>query len=221
MKFLNQFLFLLALFVFSSAQSAEAEIVNFQPGDSWTYQFIANRKPSKIKIMYTIENTHKPNGDVMYSSRILKEEQPQGVPVAEGFLSSDICIYDFFGKDSLGLSDSCFVKLDIGRHWSFDNGNAANTAIAEYKVIGNEEISVPAGSFNAIRIDGTRAQRPRNTDGLPGANVGKFLDTRMTYWFAPSVKAFVKIVFDGRDENGKVLFETAYDLAAFRPAAIR
>ncbi|HEY0062800.1 MAG TPA: hypothetical protein VGC21_11810 [Telluria sp.] len=94
--------------------------------------------------------------------------------------------------------------------------HAASTVVNAFQIMGWEKIDVPAGSFDAIRIDGQRTGRPRSTDSAGG---GGFLDTRMTYWFAPSVKAFVKFSFAGKDKNGKVVFDSGIDLAAYKPPA--
>lgn len=120
----------------------------------------------------------------------------------------------------MDLAESCSIALEKDRQWRVLTEVEANTASKQYTVVGLEEITVPAGKFTAIRIDAKREQRPKVAVAGHGQPAGKYIDSNASYWFVPSVKAFVKFALVGRDESGKVLFETAYEMTEFQHGSV-
>ena len=69
-----------------------------------------------------------------------------------------------------------------GKTWSFSlrDPTFAIPIVGDFTVVGCEEVTVPAGTFLAVRIDVVAGA------GVPNTTV------RWSYWYAPAVKFWVK-----------------------------
>lgn len=202
------------LFVTTPASAQLSKTVPYQSGDSWTYMIYSNGKLAAHKV-YSVGPISK-DGTLLFMRRDVVPETPPPTPRVHGFSSTTTCLYDFVLEQAMDLAESCSIALEKGKQWRVLTEVDANTASKQYTVVGLEEITVPAGKFTAVRIDAKREQRPKVAVAGHGQPAGKYLDSNESYWFVPSVKAFVKFVLVGRDESGKVLFETVYEMTEFQ-----
>jgi hypothetical protein len=86
--------------------------------------------------------------------------------------------------------------LEVGKRWTFstdyDNRMRQSKGSASFDVIvvGYEKVTVPAGSFDAFKIEAKGNYRNEYVSGW----------VRRTYWFAPSARNIVKI---DSEDNGR------------------
>ena len=83
------------------------------------------------------------------------------------------------------------AQLQVGKEWSVDDNRLSSTRgvstwPVKLKVIGEESISIPAGKFSAIRVDGETPVRP--------VAPGKYAGFVFKFWYVPSLRRIAKIV---------------------------
>ena len=108
-----------------------------------------------------------------------------------------------FVPHSLGLR----FPLADGKRWQdrcerFDLGKPAGTFSGTFQVVGTEDVTGPAGTFRAFRVEG-QAFHPQDP-----AKVWRF-----THWYAPAARMEVRL--RAVEPDGKV---TEFELAEIRPA---
>jgi hypothetical protein len=108
-----------------------------------------------------------------------------------------------FDPHSLGLR----FPLAVGKEWQgrsrrFDEGRLVGTYEGTYKVVRVEAVRVPAGTFQAFRVEGRTHELQAPT------KVWRFI-----HWYAPEVRMEVKLRGEEPDGGG-----TYFELVEFRPA---
>jgi len=108
-----------------------------------------------------------------------------------------------FDPHSLGLH----FPLGVGKRWKgrcqrFDEGRLVGTYVGTYKVVGVEAVTTPAGTFQALRVEGQtyEVQAPTRL-------------WRFTHWYAPEVRMEVRLRAVEPDGSA-----TELELVEFRPA---
>ena len=161
-------------------QEKDTERPNVKVGDRWMFVL---RSTAGAKLDYAwVVTTVSPTGI---------EGTENGQPLA---LTPDLNIIKSpqeKNSDDRGLS----FPLEVGKQWSYDNDYLLNdmtfgTLQGHYKasiaVLGYEKVRVPAGEFDAFKLE---AQCKWVTSQAPFPGV-----THVTYWYAPAVRAVVKQV---------------------------
>jgi len=136
-------------------------------GDTWTYQ-----TPTGSQIVYTVLGASE-NG---YTVRSQIGSTPTSVFLIHPNLSTD---------------EGYFIQLRwplaLGQSWSADEVGQANNGTnnanwhTTWVVKAWESVAVPAGTFDAYRIDGQQC-----------AEVATHQCGDFSFWYAPSAKSFVK-----------------------------
>ena len=108
------------------------------------------------------------------------------------------------------------VRADVGREWQEIHakltitlgGKVREEWRLEVKVVGAERVSVPAGEFDALKVE-VVSDRHRWADFGDGI-------VRLEFWYAPEVKRTVKMV--RRLEGSKVIvsYTDVYELASYK-----
>jgi hypothetical protein len=111
-----------------------------------------------------------------------------------------------------------FGSVDVGRVWkSLKIPEEADPFFTgwytEAKVIGWERVTVPAGSFNAIRVDVQSARRGTGNPAMASAELARIFQS---IWFVPEVKRPVKEVRTTYAVGGNRLDQDTYDLVEYR-----
>jgi TIR domain len=154
-------------------------------GDTWTYRYIDGfRRAEVARLIYRIEGISADGlKEVLtlstrpdFSSEIVVTRAP-GFPVRSGiqFAPPDLAPYlpAFFGlEEGLPLPT---IRRTISSDATVD---------MRMRVVGNEAVTVPAGSFDAVKVE---------AEGR-GYTFFKYLPVHsiITIWYAPKVKRFVK-----------------------------
>jgi hypothetical protein len=175
------------------------------PGDAWTVRYTggirATRTFLRVQADGLVFETSQawPDGSVsqgfLHTTRDLS---------TVGILAADGTEQQRFTPHSLGLQ----FPLIVGKRWEgrcqrFDEGRPAGEFVGAYAVVGVESVAVPAGVYQAFRVEG------RTHD--PQAPTRQW---RFTHWYAPDVGMEVK--HQAVEPDGRY---TEYELVEFRPAA--
>ncbi len=98
----------------------------------------------------------------------------------------------------------------VGKRWTSrhrvisDKGDSYDT-VYDFKVVAREKKTVPAGTFDAFRIEGSGWTRGR--EGV--------LQLQSRYWVAPEVRRYIEAFFWVKHAKGKVLENKTVQLLAF------
>ncbi len=101
-------------------------------------------------------------------------------------------------------------EYSVGKRWSsrhrFVSAKGSDYSTEyEFKVVGREKITVPAGSFDAFRIEGNGWTR-----GEAGA-----IQLVMRYWIAPGVRRYVALENKHTHSRGKLIKHDRYELMEY------
>lgn len=114
------------------------------------------------------------------------------------------------------------LEYVVGKRWTTRfmveiNGTQSESTY-DLKIVGKEKITVPAGTFDCYRVEGTGRAYARNRMGSSGSQI----DMRMTYWMAPNVcRRLIRMetVREIRAMIGSQKLENdRYELESFRQA---
>lgn len=155
------------------AQNVDAPVV--APGDRWVYQSGAGKQSltvAEVKadgtIVANIDTPSLGGLEIRFTKEWNPLVQPQAMAGQTVFLHYDppVCVMPP-------------APWHVGQEWScqskYDFNNNAGTVAVNGKIETVEKVTVPAGSFDALRVN---------------ENVG---GVATTVWYAPAVRQFVKI----------------------------
>ena len=161
------------------AQSADRPVVKV--GDEWQfmqYSVVPIQKPNVVWVITSVT----PTGIAGTSN---------GKPLT---LTSDLNIIESPTRKFTDRRNLSF-PLMIGKSWNyatqveFKDQDAISRMDAEVKVVAYEKVTVPAGQFDAFKIE---AKGKLGQQGAAGAGAVEFTETS---WYAPSARAIVKQVY--------------------------
>lgn len=221
-------LFLAALLlstpVLAAAQSADAPVI--KSGDQWTYQTTIETGPSGWKQTHDTFTVVRTTASNIYFTVQAKGAPTGPIEVIAGADWSRIRNVD--GKETTVNRPLAF-PLQPGKSWDVSftehNPNKAHTLEqwdTHYKVMGYESVEVPAGKFNAIKIEAEGqwiAELAPSTAIVQSANTAAGGTTMVTQtqrtqpskatgrtyravWYAPEVGRWVKAVDEVYNSGG-------------------
>jgi hypothetical protein len=188
----------LSLAIFASpalAQSADRPVVKV--GDEWqfmNYIVIPIQKPNLVWVITSVT----PAGIAGTAN---------GKPLT---LTPDLNVIESPTRKHSDRRNLSF-PLEVGKSWTYSNHvefkdmDGATRMDAGVTVAAYEKVSVPAGQFDAFKIE---AKGKLGQQGAAGAGAMDFTETS---WYAPSARAIVKQVY--RDP---VVGERVLELASFK-----
>jgi len=100
--------------------------------------------------------------------------------------------------------------LTVGKQWSRDykgtyvGGNKPIARKITYEVKGIEQITAPAGTFRAFKLESDDRSSPRD-----------YFTT--TYWYSPETRSIVKSLFDGSGGGQNKALQREIELIKFTP----
>lgn len=179
---------LLAASSHSWAQKAELPTpADFRVGDTWEWRQLDN---------YTKVEEGRPTRTVVDQGGVLMfygmspgagaTVEPRQMPISASLIGPSETNGGPPGKPWRSW------PLEVGKKWPYVANFARTDGSTSYteqdaEVTAYEDVTVPAGTFKAFRIE--HKGWWRNSRGNSGR-------ARVTYWYAPEVKADVKIVYD-------------------------
>jgi hypothetical protein len=180
------------------AQRADAPVV--RAGDEWSFV-----------VWYTVPST-TPN-------RVwtVRSVSPRGIDATENgeplSLTPELNVLDS-PRQSESNPGALRFPLEVGRSWRyrtdwlFKPKRSKGSSTVDVEVVAYERVAVPAGQFDAFRLEMTA--KLEGTSPIGSRYDG---ETVTTYWYAPAARAVVKWV-----SRNPYLGPSTVELVAMRPA---
>jgi hypothetical protein len=212
-------------------------------GDQWTYQITVERAPNTWnKSENEVTVTRVTSSSIYLSSKQAGSTQPPRDSVVGADWSR---IRDVNGKETLVNRPLAF-PLEVGKSWEVsyteqhpNKGHRFEEWHNKFTVVGYEPIDVPAGHFNALKVESEghwNAELEPSNGVVQGAVVTQGNTTMVTqaqrvgakpisgrtykaFWYVPEVKRWVKSVEETYSVNDVRTERFTAELASFKPAA--
>jgi hypothetical protein len=180
-------------------------------GDSWTYQYTDVWKHLPGNLNRTEVTAVDANGVQVAVKRagtgaLLSRSRftPEMNPVERGKTH----FAPYYARFAFPLEpgkewkvDSTADNPDAGKHWRYQ---------VKGRAIGWEKITVPAGEFDAMRVEVIS-----NYQGEEVGSRGGSGQSRETAWYAPSINNFVKLEYQDTNWKGDIFNRDLWELTAF------
>jgi hypothetical protein len=186
------------------------------PGSNWTYHgtFLTEGKAAQ-NLDATFVLLWK-NPQHLWMFTVMKPEsyapwrvRKYAPGIYPSVANADGCMFDVTEFSAIRTPDDCQTPLDVNhstwRHENIDSEGIKHVDVFEAK--GNEAITVPAGTFNTIRI----SRRSSQVDAR-GQESHVILST---LWYSPSVKALVKSIHKGSANYEGLAYTNETELERF------
>ena len=195
---------LLALLVCATMAAADEAVVDrpdVRPGDRWTYRFSRagpNVKHPKVRVYELVVTFVGP--------KVVQSVQtgPEGKQVDTTWTPEWNVVNDL--RSGSFYPDSGMFRFPLRPGASYASAYEvvrpkADTTDAKYtlevRVAGWEEVTVPAGTFHALRVEATGTSRRLDRATRRAGTV------HYVYWYAPQVKRWAKMTMEGLDRRGQ------------------
>lgn len=189
--------------------AAPAPVVNV--GDSWTYQYtdVWKHAPGNLNRLEVtavdgdgvqMDLKRAATGDVTAHHRYSTELNP--IDRGKMHFAPYYARYAFPlvpGKE--WKADATGENPAAGRHWRYQ---------IKGKALGWEKVTVPAGEFDAIRVEVSSYYQGEETGQRGGTGL-----SRETVWYAPAVNNFVRLEYQDTDWRGNIYNRDIWELTAF------
>lgn len=186
-------------------------------GDSWTFKRVAQGEITvQSRIIFKVAQQGPGN---QYIIQTLPGEINGRAPATwrnAGRVDNDACMIDFFGGGTLGITQSCSTQFVPGMDWNTDETSNGARTTQRYQVVGPEEVTVGAGTFQAIKIESHWEVAKVLNPGKTALKYGAPLRYHFVYWYAPETKTMVKTVREFRNLAGAIDTRSTDELEAFR-----
>ena len=196
-----------------SAPTSKVEVPTIKVGDAWTFDRTDGLKNVKE---YTSLVTVTAVTDTEMRSTATRSDNGQIATIIRNKELNRLATETTIGKSVADpYYPSYSFPLEIGKTWdkevTFTRSNEPDWKVVtslKGRVVGWEKVTVPAGSFNALRIEvlGFYHGWKGSASGA-GRWSGRSIDTA---WYAPEVKNIVKSIYEesgGAMYSSKVIFE--------------
>ena len=198
-----------------------------QPQDTWTFRRTTESQPAVWRQVHFEGTVLRSSASTML---IQNKEVDSPTPPREVLIDSDWSAFRSLGGKETVVHRPFTFPMSVGKTWDLefteDHPNNKNlkseTRKLKYRVVGWEDVEVPAGKFKALKIEAegswTGEIAPRTTASLAnqaGAQgttaVAQTLNVKeetvtgrlyQAYWYAPEVKREVKSVEENYDTIG-------------------
>src|ERR1039457_1937421 len=228
------------VFTMSVAVAGSIDLPNVKPGDRWVCKSVTesgrNGWIEKHKEFTVIRNTPT---SVLLSIK----EVGSKLPPHEQLVGSDWSVFKNINGEEVIVSRPFKFPLDQGKTWEIDytedhpSKERKNQRIhLVYRVVGWEDLEVPAGKFKAMKIEaegnwkaeiepsvGATASTKAGPSGsttivqtnkaLPKSVTGRIYKA---FWYEPSVKRFVKIIEEDFNVQGARNGRFTMELESFK-----
>ena len=221
----------------AQAQTATAPMI--APNDSWTYATTSEVGGNFRQVRDEMTVDHVSAGAIAVTERTLDSN----TPARQVLMNADWSRTRSVNGHQTMVNQPLDFPLRVGKSWIIeyteDNPNRQHTSEhfrSPYKVTGWEDVTVPAGTFHALKVevDGewSAAIAPA-TMAAGGARVDRFGATGVTqatripastasgrtykaFWYVPEVKRWVKSVEEYYSSNGQRTASYRSELASYK-----
>lgn len=198
-----------------------------QPQDTWTYRRTSETRPEVWRQVHFVGTVLRNSGN---SVLLQNKEVDSPNPPREILIDSDWSNFrSLNGKETVVHRPFVF-PMSVGKSWDLEftddhpsnKSHESETRRLKYRVVGWEDVEVPAGKFKALKIEAdgawsgeiaprTAASTATQTGAqgtMAAAQTVNITAETVTgrlyqaYWYAPEVKREVKSVEESYDTNG-------------------
>ena len=222
----------------ATAQSIEAPVL--KPGDSWTYRLTQERAPSgwvQSRNEFTVERVTA--SAIYYTAKQAGSSQTPREILSGPDWSR---MRDVNGKETV-VNRPLVFPLTTGKTWNLEYSELSPNKVhkseqwsSKYTVVGYETVEVPAGKFNALKIEAEghwTAEMEPGQSIVQGAQTSQNSTTMTTsvqrasdkptsgrtykaFWYAPEVRRWVKSVEEFYSSGGIRNERETAELEAFK-----
>jgi hypothetical protein len=189
--------------------SAPAPVVNV--GDSWTHQYtdVWKHTPGNLnRTEVTAVDTGGIEVDIKRAATGAGVAHYRYTPEMNPIDRGKMHFAPYYARYAFPLAPGKAWTVDAtgdnpaaGKRWRYQvNG----------KVLGWEKITVPAGEFDAIKVEVVAYYQ-----GEEAGNRGGSGNSKETVWYAPAVNNFVKLEYQDTDWRGRIFNRDQWELTAF------
>ncbi len=198
-----------------------------QPQDTWTYRRTTETRPDVWRQVHFVGTVLRNSGNTVL---LQNKEVDSPNPPREILINSDWSNFrSLSGKETVVHRPFAF-PISVGKTWDLEftddhpgnKGHKSETRRLKYRVVGWEDVEVPAGKFKALKIEAdgawtgevaprtaasiaTQSSAQGTTAAAQTVNVtAETVTGRLyqAYWYVPEVKREVKSVEENYDTNG-------------------
>lgn len=163
-----------------------ADVTGVQPGDRWTYE-VTDEITGDVKQTVTVDVISVSDTEMVARVADRGEPRPLQVTFDRNWNRVDDEIWKYRPSDGSGIP----APLQLGKEWRFDSkathfqSGTAMRITGHAKVVAEEKITTPAGTFDTFKVETSIRQvnaNDRTKDGKVSA----------TLWYAPSINRWVR-----------------------------
>jgi len=231
---------LLALSIASLAAADTVDRPTIKAGDSWIYRVTSEKGPGTwAQSRDELTVTRVTGTTIFFNIKAAGSSQPP----RDLFMGADWSrSRDVNGKETV-VNRPLSFPLTVGKSWdlSFTELNPTKTHQSEKReirlqVVGMEEVEVPAGRFQALKIEGeghwTAELAPGQTvtQGAQTSDAGTTMVTEVkrngsgettgriyhAYWYAPQAKRWIKAIEEYYSSGGVRSERTTQELESYK-----
>jgi hypothetical protein len=231
----------IAVPMLSQAESTSAPVL--KPGDTWTYITTLETAPNGWRQTHDeIVVTRTTSDHIYFETKQASTTQAATETIAGADWSRSRNVN---GTETL-VNQPLSFPLTVGKTWQVKYTEAhpnvkhdSESVDMHFKVIGSESVQVPAGKFDAIKIEaegewtaqtapahaatsGTVSNEAGTTVVVQSRNATPVIVTGQLYkafWYAPAVGRWVKSVEEYYASNGTRSQRYSVELESFKPAS--
>jgi hypothetical protein len=181
---------------FRPAEAQTADVAGVLPGDRWVYE-ISDEITGDLKQTTTVVVIAVSDTEINTRVSTRGAARPRQIVFDPGWSRIDDDVWKFRPSDGAGVQ----LPLQVGKEWRFENkatqfqnGTALSTT-GQSKIVAQEKITTPAGTFDTFKMETTMRQVNSN-DQTKAATVN------IALWYAPAVNRWVrrtyKVQIEGR-----------------------
>ncbi len=214
-----------------------------QPQDTWTYRRTTETRPDTWRQAHFVGTVLRNSGSTVL---LQNKEVDSPNPPREILINADWSAFrSLSGKETVVHRPFAF-PISVGKTWDLEftddhpnnKGHKSETRRLKYRVVGWEDVEVPAGKFKALKIEAdgawtgevaprtaatiaTQTSAQGTTAAAQTVNVtAETVTGRLyqAYWYAPEVKREVKSVEENYDTNGVRSARFTNELEAYKLA---
>jgi hypothetical protein len=240
--------FTMLIFLTSSLAAAadltQPEIVNkptFKAKDSWTFRINDRSRSGETKERHMMLSIVRSSSHSVLQSA---KAADSSMPPIEKLLGADLSLSDSINGQSVIVHKPFDFPMQVGKNWkvSYEKENPTKNVKKhrvelQYEGIGWEEVSVPAGKFQAFKVEaeGTWRDEFNPTPLTTGSSsqvdkdgavivvknqkptVQPPITGRMfrTYWYVPAIKREVKSVEEQFTTDGSLAGKSMWELESY------
>ena len=184
----------------------------FSVGDRWRYQTVDKFKQEVTGNWSRNINDFNADGSIQLSGGEVTWAADGGIKSLKFPNGSSSDYSPAFKWLPANLTPGATEAIKHQLVWHRADGiNGTEQREGTLKVLGTDKVKVPAGEFDALKIEMTGFGNGKNLS----SNNNYIVKFKEIWWYVPALRNFVASEFEQRDSGGKITFFTRHELTSF------